>query len=140
MAGREKQKQYQYSKEGKFLKEYESLAKVLEKYNKSKGNFYGEKSYRLMEDETIICQNRPGREAIKRIYRIENCPFCNTLNKNSKIIEVYNLLGRKIAEFESLELVCKMTGVDQSTVFSRATKGNKTLTKNGNDLIYKYKV
>tara|TARA_R110000868_G_scaffold177798_3_gene416923 strand:+ start:3714 stop:4136 length:423 start_codon:yes stop_codon:yes gene_type:complete len=139
MSGRPKQKQYQYSKEGKFLKEYDSLTNAENAYKLTKGNFYSGKEYRLMPDETFICNRRVGRDAIIKFYRIEKCPFCKKNDKRSKTIEVFNLLGEKLAEFNSLATLGKMTGKNIVTIFSRTSTGNKYLSKNGDDLIYKYK-
>lgn len=138
MAGLPKQKQYQYSKEGKFIKEFESLTEVVEKYGKTKGKFYTTGLQKRMNDGTWICQTRVGKKEIMKLEKIYNCPFCIEGNYHKKPIEVYNLVGEKIAEFNSASTFEKMTGISRTTAQAKAAYGNKTLPKS-NNLIIKYK-
>lgn len=141
MGGRLKQKQYQYSKEGKFLREFESLSEVVGYYNLKKGLFYqNEDKVKRMDDNTWICQNRIGREAIVKLEKIYNCPYCTSDWSTQKPIEIYNLLGKKLAEFNSFATFEKMTGIPRTTALCRANSGNKTLPKTKeNTLVIKYK-
>lgn len=140
MGGLAKQKQYQYSKDGKFLKEYESLSSVNEKYKLTKGNFYSGRNYRRMDDNTWICSERLGRNAIIKLERIYNCPFCSKKDRSSmkKPLEVYNLLGEKIAEFSSGYIFNKMTGLPLGTISNRANSKKKQIRRE-NNLIIKFK-
>ena len=138
--GREKKPIYQYSEDGKFLQEYESITQLREKYKITKGNMFGqgeyERNYRKLPDGTYISTERLGRDGVKKIVRIDSCEFCTTKYKTSKIVEVYNLLGEKLAEFNSLATLCKMTNKPQATLFHRGKNQSKTTADN---LIYKFK-
>ena len=138
--GKEKKSIYQYSEDGKFLQQYESQTEVLNKYKMTKGNLFGQgkyaKNYRKLNDNTYISPERLGRDKIRLIVRIDNCPFCNIQYKNSKKVEVYNLLGEKIAEFKNPTVLEKLTGKDTTTTLHRATRHSETTKDN---LIYKYK-
>lgn len=138
MSGKPKQKQYQYSSEGKFIKEFTSLSEVFEKYNLKKGNFYGGKDYRLMPDNTYISHYRIGREKLKKQVRIDTCAYCNIEYSTSKKIEVYNLKKEKIAEFRNLAIATKLTNLSASTIIQSALR-NSTICHTTNNLTFKYK-
>jgi hypothetical protein len=138
MSGLPKQKQYQYSAEGKFLREFDSLTEVIKQYNFTKGNFYGGKDYKLMSDGTYISHYRIGREKLKKQIRINNCKYCNVEYSTSKGIEVYNLKNEKIAEFRNLAIAIKLTNISASTIVHSASRNSKGCHTT-NNLTFKYK-
>ena len=140
MGGYPKQKQYQYNPDGSFVRDYESKSKVCDEYGLKKGNFYNSLNYRKLSDGTYIVPKRVGRQAIVKIHKIENCKFCNTnTTKRSKPVEVYNLLGEKLAEFTNIGIMEKMTNLDGATIHNQANSKHKSLPKQTNSLIFKYK-
>lgn len=139
MGGRAKEKCYQYNKEGKFLKEWESQSSLVNSYNITKGNFYNTKGYKVLSDNTYVFPNRSSKRNIARIHKIENCKFCNIKpDSRQRVVEVYNLLNEKIAEFTSLAALEKLTGIPRATALQNATGEHKRV-REGNNLIFKFK-
>jgi len=142
MAGRAKIKVTQYSSKGKYLRTYESQQEIRDLYYNSnklpltfqrKGKEY--KQFHLLPDGTYVCAGRGGREALLKQIKLSSAPYLEEY-RNSKVVELYNLLDKKIANFRSLSVASGLTGIDISTLYSRCDKESK-FPKDG--LIFKFK-
>lgn len=149
MSGRAKQPTYQYSAEGKFLKKWESQADVRAYYFKSDTSkrpfYYNSKEgkynaqYQQLPDGTYISNYKIGRDNLLKQLRVDNCIFCKH-DVREKVIEVFNLLNEKVAEFSSLKVANLLTGVDEATLHSRCKNQPGVRFKpNSDNLIYKFK-
>ncbi len=140
MAGRTKQKVYQYNLFGKFIQTYESISRLRSVYfsddNGKRPIFTGNKNYRILDDNTIISTKKLGRMGIREVIKRENSPYLN-LGQNIKEIEVYNLNNVLVATFASAYIASKITNIPYGTIENRVNKG----TKHGNTdtLWFKYK-
>lgn len=134
---REKQKVYQYDSNGKYLRSYESRTELQEKYNLTKDALIVSRNgYKKLEDGTYVAFFRIGKDELLKRLKIENCPFCTTGGLKRKPVEVFNLLGEKIAEFTSIAVAAKMLNLKISTIKSRAKGQFRNVSGN---LIFKYK-
>lgn len=145
MAGRAPIKVYKYDLSGKYLETYDNIADfrrqhfpndvgVRPMFTKQVRNT----KYMIIGD-TIALLERPGREMIKFIIAVHNSDFCKASdNTDTRAVEVYNLLGEKIAEVKNKRLAGRLFCVPYNTIVSQilSTK-KKSLNKTG--LYFKYK-
>lgn len=144
MAGREKVKLYQYSNKGMYLQEYESMTEVRKKYyedtqypmfvKESNKTRHIVRDYHKLPDNTYIAKYKIGRDKLLKLLKIDNAPYTR-VDPRSKIVEVYNLLGKKIANFASITIASGISNIDQVTLQHRCER--KSEGRDG--LIYKYK-
>lgn len=153
MAGRAPIKVYQYDANGKYMKEWACTNDVRRAYYPDdkgrrplfeesrapyKGKPYPKKEYHNLPDGTFVSKYRIGRDRIIQLERIANSPYCYQDNSKSKVVEVYNMEGKKIANFRNATLASMLTGIDVATINSQCNQGKgKKYTKSG--LLFKYK-
>lgn len=120
MAGREKQKVYEYSKKGKYLKTHESMSEFATLYGYSKNIFAVGRYNGIIELDhgRIASLDRIGRVGVLEFQKRKASPY---VGKGKNIaegrlwsegrdgeIEVYDLDGDKIATFKNLFVAKKM--------------------------------
>lgn len=145
MAGRPEKPAYQYTAEGKFVKKWNNHSEMRKHYfsdevgkrpfyyNNRTGKYDG--SYSCLPDGTYISHYRIGRDKLMEQVKIDKCTFCRH-NSKEKALEVFNLIGEKMAEFSSVKVAHLMTGIDETTLLHRCQHEFK---HNSDNLIYKYK-
>jgi len=118
--GRLKLKLYQYAADYSYLRSYESMSEVFDKYyDGKKGNlFYDNKDYRELPDGTFICKYRMGRLGLRVQVMIDKDPYCKEY-KGDFPIEVFNRKGVKVAEFNSIRVCSEMTGIAYSDLIAK---------------------
>jgi len=145
MSGRVKQKVYEYTKTGKYVRDYESISEYREIYfSKDQGKrpiFTHTElgmDYNVI-DEIIILKERPGRETIKLLYFIHNSKYCNT--GIDRPVQVFNLKNELIAEFKNTVLLLKlMPHLSQVTVSHQLNRKTSNPHKSRRlGLTFKYK-
>ena len=144
MAGKQKVKLYQYSDKGIYLQEFESLTQVRKVYyndtkypmfvNEGNKTRHIVRDYHKLPDNTYIAKYKIGRDKLLKLLKIDSAPYTR-VDPRSKIVEVYNLLGKKIANFASITIASGMSNIDQTTLQHRCER--KSEGRDG--LIYKYK-
>ena len=147
MAGRPMIKCFEYNSNLEYVREYESVQSVRDVYFPNDiGNrplFHKQKDYFKSKDGNFIANYRIGREALRKAERVRNCKFCKTNgNIKEKEVEVFNLLGIKVAEFKSAHIASLMTGISQKTVWARLNYSTSkfNVTPNRDNLEFKYKL
>lgn len=143
MSGRPKQVRYQYSKDGKFLNQFDSETDVRKKYysnDKGKRPLFGTKGYikeyHILPDNTFLTKERIGRTGIREINkRIDSKLFLDIDNNDTKI-KVFNLDNKIIASFVSIKIASKMTNIPFGTIYSQLKDDRGKFTHSG--LIFKY--
>jgi hypothetical protein len=147
---RQKIKVYQYDKQGKYLRTYDSMREVTMKYFnnphyplfENKIHIGGEikkRIYDILPDDTYVVKKRIGRDKLLMEVKIDNDIYCKTY-KADKPVEVFNLLGQKVAEFANIRVAESLTNIDRSTLDSRLKSVNKKVNKlNSDHLEYRYK-
>lgn len=113
MSGLAKQKQYQYSdaESGhKYLRSYDSMTEVFEKYYDGKvGRLYEDnKPYKEMPDGTFVSHYRIGREGLRRAIRLVEDPTLYKRN-DDKPIYIYNSLGELVGEVANRRILEAIT-------------------------------
>ena len=143
MAGRQPIKVYQYTKEGKYMTEWSSMADVRRKYyNKQQGKqpFFPDAKgtytaiYHELPDGTYLAKTRIGRDALMRAVRLDKSIFCKDCAEERKIVEIYNLKGRKVANFRNPYVASQLLQISAGNIDRRCQ--NKYTH---GDLIFKYK-
>ena len=145
MAGREKIKCYEYDLQGKYIREYESIQEVRDKfYPNDKGKrpiIFNKEGYFKIENYGFIANHKIGRDTLRINERIKNSKYCNYKSlDDEKEIEIYNLKGEKIAEFKNLYLISILTNIPKNTIISQindSCKKRQKLPKG--ELIFKIK-
>lgn len=138
MAGREKIKIFEYSKDGKFLKEYESISELRNKYfsnDRGKRPLIRKNEYSTLPNGNYISTYRLGRDKIEFLNRRSKSKFIN-IKKSNSIIECYNLDNIKIATFVDINIASKLTNIPLTTIYHQLNNGKGTPKK---DLIFKYR-
>ena len=137
--GKEKVKVYQYNKDGKFIKEWDSQTELRSKYySKNKGKYpIFRKDFRpkdlvefnisILPDETLVSDEKIGRIGIlKFIKRYENS-YINRQARSGKYsdnrINIYDLDNNKIAEFKDIDICSKLTGQTYNKVYNKLCRG-----------------
>ena len=145
MSGRLKQKVYEYSTLGKYIRDYESISEYRDIYfsqDIGKRPIFQHNELGIdyhIFDEIIILKERPGREIIKLLYFIHNSKYCNT--GVDRPVQVFNLKNELIAEFKNTVLLLKLmpdlNKVTLSNQLNRKTNNPHKSRKLG--LTFKYK-
>jgi len=144
MAGREKIKLYQYDTNGKYLKMYKSYQEVKDLYyQKTERPFFcteQEKEFHILPDNTVICKERAGREAVKRfLLRVNNPYLVTELRKKQSKVQVYNIDKVLIAEFQSISIAALMLNMRVSGIHSIIKASWKAIATNKHGFYIKYK-
>lgn len=146
--GRAKIKVFEYDLEGKYLRKWDSE-------NDFRNNYYSsdlgkrpifEKEvngfkYHITYNDTIALRERPGRDFIKFIIRVDKSKFCNMRNNESseKPIRMFNLKNELIAEFSSLRLCELLLNIPRATIVSQLSRGLKKTKGLTGDYYFEYK-
>lgn len=140
--GKEKIKIYHYDKNGKFLKEFDSIASLRKTYfSEDKGkrpllvNRRSVYNYDILPDGTFYANWRIGRERLLKYEKIINSKYCFNNTTTDKKVAVYNLLGEKIAVCANIYLTSLLTKEPYSTIVHSCEEGKGFTHK---ELIYKY--
>lgn len=135
--GKEKQKQYQYSSEYKYLRSYDTLKEVFEKYFDGKvGKLYEyNRPYKELPDGTFISYFRIGRAGLKEAIRRHEDPTCYKRIDDKKI-EIYNFFGEKVGEVDNVRVLKAI----MSSSFDQANSGLYKSSKKAwwGNLTYKF--
>jgi hypothetical protein len=132
MAGREKIPCFQYSINGEYIKKYNSISEFRDEYFSEQDGkqplFHKGQEMYIMPDETVVCKHRIGRENVKKLVKISTnkliAPYESKTAK--KPIELFNIVGEKIAEFENIRTMSILMDITKNTAYSmmRERKGN----------------
>jgi|GEM_PF-6041379 hypothetical protein len=144
MAGREKIKCYQYDSNGKYLGKYNSVSELRRKYfNKHKGKtpLFISKNYHVLPDNTVATLERLGRDEVKRIFKIHHNPLLKKYNTkyNATPIEIYDILGNKIAEFKNKSCAEELLKFSKSQIYGYLQKAGNNFPNNDLGISIKYK-
>lgn len=139
MAGKQKIKCYKYNFNGNYIRKYESYSEVikLEFERESVGKLFKSNKDFIIKNESFIANYRMGKTEVLKQKRISECKYCN-LNtfKTDKQVEVFNLLGKKLATFETENICSIMLNIPLVTVWARLRNtGNKV---NKDNLLFKH--
>lgn len=142
MSGRPKIKVFQYSDSAsghKYLRSYESIAEVFEKYYDGKvGKLLEENSpYKELPDGTYVCFERLGRLGLQKAIRRREDPTCNKRN-DDKPIEIYNYFGEKVGEIVNVRVLLAITGASEDQIRGCLHRHNPSKGLNKGNLDYRY--
>lgn len=138
MAGLKKIKTYQYDKDGKRLKVFNSMQEVRDKYYK--GAKYPmfksikDPTMHKLPDGTFLFKSPTYRNEIKNKIRRFNNNLIVGENKH-KPIEVINIDGVKVAEFYNESMASKLMSISRNKIASYL-RGKKTRTASNELGIY----
>ena len=136
MSGRPKVKVYQYNNIGEYMREYETMSEVFNKYfDGKKGDLFHGKEYRELPDGTFVSYYRIGREGLRQQRRIDENKYCFD-QATHKPFSIYNLKGEKISSFKSVYHASLLTGMFHTAINGRLTHRKGHHTKDG--LIFKW--
>jgi len=142
MAGRPKIKMYEYTSEGYFVREYNSIQEVFNKYYEGKKRplIYKDNKYAYLPNGNLICTSRLGRDNILKIKRIKASIYVPNAKENRRKIVVYNLASEPIATFRSAHIASVLTGIDRATIDSSIKASPKRTKKYSKttELVFKY--
>jgi hypothetical protein len=146
MAGRQKIKCFEYSEDGKYLREYGSIQEVREKFyigdNGKRPLFRDNSGYFKTPIGTFIANHRIGRDKLMKSERLKNCPFCTyrTGIQDNKAFEIFNLKNEKIAEFKDVHKASLLLNLSYKNIWSRlnSISLSRKFTSRDN-LVFKYK-
>lgn len=141
MAGNPPIKVYQYNKDGKFLKMFDSIQDVRKEYYKEdsgKRPFFRFKSlYTILPDNTIVCKEKVGREFVKHVFKRLSNPFVR-LDETSPLIKLFNIDNKVIATFKDIMIASKLTGISYRTIYAQLNTGKKIRKEATNFLLFEY--
>ena len=146
MSGKKPIKIYQYEGTGKCVRNYASLADcraVLWPDIKGKKPILVLERLGLRYSRTptggYVFEQRVPRDVVQHIKRIENSIYCNkVITAREKVIQVYNLEGTLLLEARNINVLVKMTGVDEVTVLNQLARKGPMRSKSSG-FFYKYK-
>jgi len=139
-----KKKVYQYTKEGKFLKQWDCKRElVLHYFPQYNGNHpvlrNNDVEY-LKQDNTVIAITRIGRDRVLEFVKRKLNPYVNRPKGGGEIsdkgVEVLNMDNEVIATFKDYDIAYKMLNIPKGTLFNRLQKA-KRFGKDG--LLFKLK-
>lgn len=117
MSGKPKQKVYEYTQTGKFVRTYDSQAEAREvNFSNVKGKkpVFQYKEHRLLDNGNVLVKERIGRDAIKSLLRRESNEFLK--DYKSPKVKLLNLDNKVIATFKNTNIASKLTGIPESTI------------------------
>ena len=144
MAGRQPIPVYQYTAEGKYMTEWACMADVRRHYyNKQEGKkpfFQDAKGgytakYNELPDGTYRTKSRIGREGLLKLLKWDKGICCKDCAEEKKVVEIYNLKGKKVANFRNPYVASQLLQISAGNIDRRCQ--NKYTH---GDLIFKYKV
>lgn len=146
MGGRRPIKVYTYTLKGKYLNTYESVQEYRKIYypeDVSKRPCFVKKvkniPYEISGDK-ISFQERPGKDMIRFIVAVDSSEYCKGSDEtDNRVIEVYNHLGVKMAEFRNQRLLTKMMPHISQGTLSRQLNSSKKVSLKVIGLYFKYK-
>ena len=127
MAGRPKQKVYQYDSSGKYIKTWECKRDVVKAY------YPNDKGMRpllkrnetelLKKDNTVISLNKIGRAGTLEFLKRKNNPYVDRPAGggavSGRVLDIYNLDNEKIASFKDWDIASKMLKISKGSLFSK---------------------
>jgi hypothetical protein len=146
MPGKKPIKVYQYEDTGKYVRNFASLSDcraVLWPEIKGKKPILVLERLGLRYSKTptggYVFEQRVPRDTIQHIRRIENSIYCSkVITDREKIIQVFNLEGTLLLEARNINVLVKMTGVDDVTVLNQLA-GKGPMKSKSSGFFYKYK-
>lgn len=142
MAGRPKTPMYEYTREGNFVKKYESKQEVFDLYYEGKKRpLCNARKFNFAElpNDNLLFEKRIYRDDIVNLLKALSSKFVT--NEKSEPIAAYNLLGEKVASFRSLYMASLITGIPISTIRNHLMP-NKKFRKHTRtvELLFKYEI
>lgn len=137
-AGRPRLKIYQYDKDFKYMRSYESQVEIFNKYyDGKKGELFRNKEYKELPDGTYVATYRIGRDGLKYWSKIYNSVYCSK-NITDKPFSAYNYLGEKVATFANVRVYSAITNQNSNIIQCRLHENRKSFESSWDGLTYKY--
>ena len=93
--------------------------------------------YSVLDNGNFLVKERLGRSRIKFLRRLHESDYCTDLiNREKRIIQVFNLEGKLLLEARNLNILVKLTNIPRSTI-SQALRFNYSNLKS--EFSFKYK-
>jgi hypothetical protein len=138
MAGRERNKVFVYSVDGKFKEKHESSADFCRKYNYSTNvlSTNNKNKYILTDCGHLAVLQRIGKQAVRDLVRRHNSPYILKARRSKKYtnVEIYNLDNELIATFSDITYFRKLVNLTSTYPILR---DSEIRTRDG--LIIKFK-
>ena len=119
--GRKRQKVYQYDKEGKFIRSYETIADARKEfYNDVNGvypMFRDGADYHILPDDTVLVKERIGREGIVHMLNVINNPLVYE-EDDVKPFTIYNISGEPVASFINIKAATVLTDMTYQQIYN----------------------
>lgn len=145
MSGRPKQKRYQYDRNGRFIREFESESDCRREYYSNITGKYPmfnrngvkfDREYHILPDDTFLFKERVGRVGVRDLKRrLDSKEFLN-INFKEPRIKCLNLDNKVVATFANINIAHKMTNIPIGTIW-HSLKARQTNSSSRN-LIFKY--
>ena len=145
--GLEAKKVYLYDDNGKYLRDFESISEFARTFN-FPDNILSNRGRSIedtfeFEDGRVASLNRIGRKGVFKYKEYKNSPYVGRGKKIAKSkdkgfkVEIYDLDGDKMAEFESVFHAISLTSLTKSMFFYANNRGGGSF-KTRDGLMIKY--
>lgn len=142
-SGLEKINLYQYDKKGKFLQKYNSQQELRNKYypnDKSKRPLLRSKrakfNYDILPDGTFYSNEKIGRKIVT-FEKIINSKFVTNQVQSNIPIDVFNIIGEKIATFQNHYIASLLTNISYGVILKDCKIGKSIKQK---DLTFRFSI
>jgi len=127
MAGRAKQKVYQYAADGRYIQSWSSVSLLTRAYypkDISMRPLFATNEIRQMsEDSTVVSRTRIGKAGVINFLKRKSNPYVDRHKGggfiSGKPVEVYDLDDKLIASFSDADIAAKMLKMSASLIYSR---------------------
>ena len=145
MAGRKPVEIFEYNSEGEFVRKFKTQSECrIFHYAHIEGKVPILRlkrmniKYSVLDNGNFLVKERLGRSRIKFLRRLHESDYCTDLiNREKRIIQVFNLEGKLLLEARNINVLTKLTNISQTTVWQRLKEGSKQIPKGELDFRYK---
>lgn len=145
MAGRKPVEIFEYNSEGEFVRKFKTQVECrIFHYAHIEGKIPILRlkrmniKYSVLDNGNFLVKERLGRSRIKFLRRLHESDYCTDLiNREKRIIQVFNLEGKLLLEARNINVLTKLTNISQTTVCQRLKEGSKQIPKGELDFRYK---
>lgn len=145
MAGRKPVEIFEYNSEGEFVRKFKTQVECrIFHYAHIEGKIPILRlkrmniKYSVLDNGNFLVKERLGRSRIKFLRRLHESDYCTDLiNREKRIIQVFNLEGKLLLEARNINVLTKLTNISHTTVCQRLKEGSKQIPKGELDFRYK---
>ena len=145
MAGKKPVEIFEYNSEGEFVRKFKTQVECrIFHYAHIEGKIPILRlkrmniKYSVLDNGNFLVKERLGRSRIKFLRRLHESDYCTDLiNREKRIIQVFNLEGILLLEARNLNVLTKLTNIPQGTISQQLSRGVQSIPKG--EFLIKYK-